>query len=669
MKKVGDWRKIGYVATLCVAASITGIAKADAVEGRPDLVRQVQEGKCKEARASWWGFNSEDSTEALQAALRSRASRLIIDKMPSPWISRPLWGRSDLEIVFEPGSEILAKKGEFFGKSDALFTLRCCTNVTIIGYGATMRMRRDDYDKPPYEHAEWRHALSLMSCRNIRVLGISLLESGGDGIYLGCIKASLPDTDIVIRDVICDKNYRQGISVISAENLLIENTRMTNTRGTAPQAGIDFEPNRAGERLKNCVMRNCLSAGNQGDGYEFYLGNLNETTEPVSIRLENCRAVSNNHTSVYFSTRDLSKENLVQGETVFDRCTFSDSKGMPVRISRKPAESIKLRFVDCTIEESRPIDRVSVVEVGSSTDTYGSPGGVRFERCAIRLVKETPLFHIRNSAGNPFTDISADFSVTTGGKTEKVSLDTNWFRAKFPECAWKRIPKIVPDLSKVTVHDAKPGELLPLTPVRLRHEGKYVFYVSAPGTVCFKARQRPVGRSGMKEKKFQVCNLAGKVIATLPISCDQAKQVSFEAKKPGFYKLVAPDLGSHSVCLEAANVPVAIDLTQSARGFVYSTGKLWFPIQSEPNATVSLAGEGDSENVHARIFAPDGTCVWDQDSISECKWETIKPTGKGSPELWALEMSKPSKGVLEDVTVDLRGTSAYLFPSSARWWK
>ena len=173
----------------------------------------------------------------------------------------------------------------------------------------------------------------------------------------------------------------------------------------------------------------------------------------------------------------------------------------------------------------------------------------------------------------------------------------------------------------------------------------------------------------MKEKKFQIHDVAGKRIATLPLPCDQAKLVSVEITKPGFYKLVAADLGSHSVCLEAANVPVAIDLTQSACSLVYSTGKLWFPIQSETNATLSLAGEGDSENVHARIFAPDGTCVWDQESISDCKWETIKPTAKETPELWAVEMSKPSKGVLEDVKIDLRGAPAYLFPSSARWWK
>ena len=33
---------------------------ADA-EPRPDLVTKVQSGELKEARASWWGFDKEDS--------------------------------------------------------------------------------------------------------------------------------------------------------------------------------------------------------------------------------------------------------------------------------------------------------------------------------------------------------------------------------------------------------------------------------------------------------------------------------------------------------------------------------------------------------------------------------------------------------------------------------
>ena len=84
-------------------------------------------------------------------------------------------------------------------------------------------MRRADYDSPAYSHAEWRHVLDLHGCRNVTICGLTLAESGGDGIYLGAGRDGATNRDVVIRDVVCDRNYRQGISVITAENLLIEN--------------------------------------------------------------------------------------------------------------------------------------------------------------------------------------------------------------------------------------------------------------------------------------------------------------------------------------------------------------------------------------------------------------------------------------------------------------
>ena len=42
--------------------------------------------------------------------------------------------------------------------------------------------------------------------------------------------------NLLIRDVILDRNFRQGMSVISAENMLVINTTFSNTNGTAPMA-------------------------------------------------------------------------------------------------------------------------------------------------------------------------------------------------------------------------------------------------------------------------------------------------------------------------------------------------------------------------------------------------------------------------------------------------
>ena len=184
---------------------------AAAQAASPEQVARVAAGELKEARASWWGFDKEDATSALQAAIRSQVPRLIVDNMGAPWITDKLACVSGQEIVFEAGVEVLAKKGAFMGKSDALFSLTCVTNVTLRGPGATLRMRRADYDAPPYAKAEWRHVLSIKSSAGIKVLGLTLAESGGDGIYLGCVRSELPCRDIVIRDVVCDRNYRQEI--------------------------------------------------------------------------------------------------------------------------------------------------------------------------------------------------------------------------------------------------------------------------------------------------------------------------------------------------------------------------------------------------------------------------------------------------------------------------
>ena len=95
--------------SLCAIAGVL-MASADA---RPDLLAQVRAGARAEARASWWGFDPADSTAPLQAALTSGVARLVVEKMPSPWIVTPLTGASNLELVLEPGVEIQAKPGEF----------------------------------------------------------------------------------------------------------------------------------------------------------------------------------------------------------------------------------------------------------------------------------------------------------------------------------------------------------------------------------------------------------------------------------------------------------------------------------------------------------------------------------------------------------------------------
>ena len=259
----------------------------------PDLraVAEVTAGRLDRADAAWWGFDPADATAALQAAIDSGAPVVVVPAAPSPWVVGPLRLRSNLELVLEEGAVIEARAGAFLGRAENLLKGDGVENVTIRGYGATLRMRKADYTGPPYEKSQWRHAISLVSARRVRILGLRIESSGGDGIYLGSSRdRTLPPycEDVHIKDVTLLDHHRQGISVISARRLLIEDTIMANTRGTAPRAGIDFEPNQPHEELTDCVLRRCTLVDNAGAGLQVFLRKLDETSLPVSISVEDC---------------------------------------------------------------------------------------------------------------------------------------------------------------------------------------------------------------------------------------------------------------------------------------------------------------------------------------------------------------------------------------------
>ena len=269
-------------------ARALAVVFADAPESDPDRARLAEEGELSEANAAWWGFDEENSTEYLQAAIDSGVAVLRVPDMGAPWIVEPLELRSNQEIVFENGAEVLALRGAYRRRGASLFTARNTENVTLRGYGATLRMWKSDYQRPHYDAGEWRHTISLHGVDGFEILGLTLLSSGGDGIYVGSGggDGSTYSSDITVRDVIADDHHRQGISIISVENLLIENSRFTNTRGTWPQSGIDFEPNRAGERIVNAVIRNSYFGGNAGVGVLIQLMNLEQDSIPVGITIE-----------------------------------------------------------------------------------------------------------------------------------------------------------------------------------------------------------------------------------------------------------------------------------------------------------------------------------------------------------------------------------------------
>lgn len=364
--------------------------------------RDATEGRRTVANAAWWGFDPADSTDALQAAIRSRARTVIVPDTGRPWVIRPIELRDHLELVFEPGVVVLAKAGEFRGGGDSLFRAQDRTRITVRGHGAVLRMRKADYQKPPYGRAEWRMGLSFNGCRDVLVEGLRIESSGGDGIYIGSSPSNRWCENVTIRDCVCHDHHRQGLSVISAVRLRIEHCVFSGTAGTPPEAGIDLEPDLPDERLQDCVIRNCRVTDNRGNGILVYLKPLTRASAPVSIRFEDCVARMGPPGGRDADLAALDREGVSgiavgwvgdagpQGLIEFIRCRSENTGRESVRIADKSADGAKVRFVDCAWTNSWAArhreyagPRAPILIENREPGFCARPGGIEWLGCTV----------------------------------------------------------------------------------------------------------------------------------------------------------------------------------------------------------------------------------------------------------------------------------------------
>jgi hypothetical protein len=137
--------------------------------------------------------------------------------------------------------------------------------------------------------------LAFYSSKNINFEEIYSYNNHGDGIYIGsgtgrtetgeiqCNSCS----NINIGKATCKGNYRNGISVIAGNNIIMNEIYIEDTIGSDPQAGIDFEPNHICERI-DIKINKIFSKNNYHCGVTTY------TSESESIKVSVSEVHSNN---------------------------------------------------------------------------------------------------------------------------------------------------------------------------------------------------------------------------------------------------------------------------------------------------------------------------------------------------------------------------------------
>lgn len=114
-------------------------------------------------------------------------------------------------------------------------------------------------DRPRHmgKEGQWGFGIYVNKAHHVRICDLSIRDCWGDCIYIGG-----KSTDVVIDN--CNLSYgrRQGISITSAGDVLIKNCHISNVAGTAPEYGIDVEPNQndtvRNVKIRNVVIDDCI---------------------------------------------------------------------------------------------------------------------------------------------------------------------------------------------------------------------------------------------------------------------------------------------------------------------------------------------------------------------------------------------------------------------------
>lgn len=254
------------------------------------------------------------------------------------------------------------------------------------------------------ETGEWGHCIKVHnSSDNVYIHDISLINAWGDGLDLNT-------TGSVRTERVHVKNARRNGYSIGAVNIFSSTDDVIeDTNGTAPQCGVDIEPDNGTQVIKDVIFTNLLSKNNSAQGF-IISGNVDNVT-PSNIKLVNCH-VDGNTNGIWVECATTYKGKL---EIIDPLITNCKSRGM---LLRPKGMSFAISII-------RPcIDKYGV-------ETANQPGiyiqGLDNTTCGNIFIKEPVIINKNVESTNKY-DIQIYGSTTTFDKLyiiDPVKLDGN----------------------------------------------------------------------------------------------------------------------------------------------------------------------------------------------------------------------------------------------------
>ena len=189
-------------------------------------------------------------------------------------------------------------------------------------------------------------------------------------------------------------------------------------------------------------MRDCVSENNAGAGYVAYLSPLDATSAPVSLRLENCRAIGNGGLACGIFTGNTPAQALT-GRAEFIHCTFQGGKGAGFQMGGNPATAIQILVQNCSIlDVAQDSPATNPIIFSAGQDATQDPGGVQFVDCLVRdPLGRKPMGFFDNSGSLRLAGVTGNLILETKSTKTSVTLTPELLGQWMPAITLKRYPR------------------------------------------------------------------------------------------------------------------------------------------------------------------------------------------------------------------------------------
>ena len=119
---------------------------------------------------------------------------------------------------------------------------------------------------------EWGYCVNIAGATNVYLHNVSVSDSWGDGLLVGGSgwgSSMVQSYKVTLNGVKSTNNRRQGLSITPANQVYVVNSSFTGSKGTAPQAGVDIEPQTQG-KVSQVRLENTAMSDNAGNGLEVH---------------------------------------------------------------------------------------------------------------------------------------------------------------------------------------------------------------------------------------------------------------------------------------------------------------------------------------------------------------------------------------------------------------